>query len=185
MSLVRGASILFIFSKNKLSSSVQSLSNVQLFSTPWTEAHQASQSITNSRSLLKLMFIEFTRSNYLILCRPLLLLPSVFTSIRVFSNESALHIGLPKYWSFIFSISPSNEYSGLISFNEPVFRFIYFFFCFFDLFISALIFIISLFLLIFHFICSSFLVASVVSLGCLLVMALVSWDKSALLYFAS
>ena len=173
MSLVKGASILFIFSKNKLFISFQSLSNVRLFLTLWTEAYQASQSITNSRSLLKLMLIKFMRSKHLILCRPLLLLPSIFPSIRVFSNESGLHIRLPKYWSFSFSISPSNEESGLISFNEPAFSFISFFLLF-DLFISALIFIISLFLIIFHFVCASFLVASVVRLGCLLVIALVS-----------
>ena len=111
-----------------------SLSSVQLLScvwlTPWTAACQASLSITNSQSLFKLMSIESVmRANHLILCHPLLLLPSVFTSIRVFSSESALDIRWPKYWSFSFSISPSNEYSGLISFNEPVFRFI-FFFCF-------------------------------------------------------
>jgi len=96
-------------------SSVQSLSHVQLFATPWTAAYQASLSITNSQSLLKLMSIESVMSsNHLILCGPLLLLPSTFPSIRVFSNESALHIRWPKYWSFSFSISPSNEYSGLI-----------------------------------------------------------------------
>ena len=89
-----------------------------LFLTPWTAAHQASLSITNSQNLLKLMSIEFVMpSNYLILCRPLLLLPSIFPSIRVFSNESVLHIRWPKYWNFSFSISPSNEYSGLISFR--------------------------------------------------------------------
>ena len=99
-------------------SSVQLLSHVQLFATPWTAAHQASLSITNSQNLLKLMSIESVMpSNHLILCRPLLLLPSIFTSIRVFSNESALHIRWPKYWSFSFSISPSNEHSGLISFR--------------------------------------------------------------------
>ena len=99
-------------------SSVQSLSRVQLFATPWTAACQASLSITNSRSLLKLMSIESVMpSNDFILCRPLLLLPSIFPSIRVFSNESALCIRWPKYWSFSFSISPSNEYSGLISFR--------------------------------------------------------------------
>ena len=99
-------------------SSVQSLSRVRLFATPWTAARQASLSITNSRSLLKLMSIELVMpSNHLILCHPLLLLPSVFPSIRVFSNESVLHIRWPKYWSFSFSISPSNEYSGLISFR--------------------------------------------------------------------
>ena len=97
-------------------SSLQSLSRVQLFATPWTVAHQASLSITNSQSLLKLMSIEsMMPSNYLILCHPLLLLPSVIPSIRVFSNESVLHIRWPKCWSFSFSISPSNEYSGLIS----------------------------------------------------------------------
>ena len=96
--------------------SVQSLSRVQLFVTPWTAARQASLSITNSRSLLKLMSIESVMpSNHLILCRPLLLLPSIFPSIRVFSNESVLHIRWPKYWSFSFNISPSNEHSGLIS----------------------------------------------------------------------
>jgi len=99
-------------------SSVQSLSHVQLFATPWTAACQASLSITNSWSLLKLMSIELVMpSNHLILCRPLLLPPSIFPSIRVFSNESVLCIRWPKYWSFSFSISPSNEYSGLISFR--------------------------------------------------------------------
>ena len=98
--------------------SVQSLSHVRLFATPWTAAHQASLSITNSRSLLKLMSIESVMpSNHLILCHPLLLQPSIFPSIRVFSNESVLHIRGPNYWSFSFSISPSNEYSGLISFG--------------------------------------------------------------------
>ena len=98
--------------------SVQSLSRVQLFATPWTEACQASLSIINSRSLLKLMSIELAvPSNHLILCCPLLLLRSIFCSIRVFSNESVLHIRWPKYWSFSFIISPSNEYSGLISFR--------------------------------------------------------------------
>ena len=97
---------------------VQLLSCVQLFVTPWTAAHQASLSITISRSLLKLMSIDLViPSNHLILCHPLLLLPSVFPSIRVFSNESALHIRWPKYWSFSFIISPSNEYSGLIFFR--------------------------------------------------------------------
>ena len=97
-------------------SSLQSLSRVQLFGTPWNVAHQASLVITNSQSLLKLMSIEsMMPSNYLILCHPLLLLPSVIPSIRVFSNESVLHIRWPKCWSFSFSISPSNEYSGLIS----------------------------------------------------------------------
>ena len=98
--------------------SVQSLSHVQLFTTPWTAACQASLFITNSRSLLKLMSIESVMpSNHLILCHPLLLLPSIFPSIRVFSNESVLPIRWPKYWSFNFSISPFNEYSGLISFR--------------------------------------------------------------------
>ena len=97
---------------------VQSLSCVQLFETPWTTACQASLSITNSLSLLKLMSIESVMpSNHLILCRPLCLLPSIFHSIRVFSNESVLCIRWPKYWSFSFSISPSNEYSRLISFR--------------------------------------------------------------------
>ena len=96
--------------------SVQSLSQVQLFVTPWTGAHQASLSIANSRSLLKLMSIESVMpSNHLILCRPLLLLPSIFPSIRVFYSESVLPIKCSKYWSFSFSISSSNEYSGLIS----------------------------------------------------------------------
>ena len=86
--------------------------------TPWTAARQASLSITNSWSLLKLMSIESVMlSNYLILCRPLLVLPSIFPSIRVFSNESALHIRWPKYWGFSFNISPSNEHPGLISFR--------------------------------------------------------------------
>ena len=99
-------------------SSVQSLSCVWLFVTPRTVAHQSSLSITKSRSLLKLMSIEsVTPSNHLILCHPLLLLPSIFPSIRVFSNELVLCIRWPKYWSFSFSISPSNEYSGLISFR--------------------------------------------------------------------
>ena len=97
--------------------SVQSLSYVQLFVTPWTAAHQASLSITNSRSLLKLRSIELVMpSNHLILCHPLLP-TSVFPSIRIFPNESVLHIRWPQYWSFSFSISPSNEYSGLISFS--------------------------------------------------------------------
>ena len=99
-------------------SSIQSLSRVQLFATPWTAARQASLSITNSQSLPKLMSIESVMpSNHLILCHPLLLLRSIFPNIRVFSNESALRIRWPKYWSFSFSISPSNEYSGLISFR--------------------------------------------------------------------
>ena len=101
----------------KTISSAQSLSHVQLFVTPWTAAHQASLSITNSRSLLKLMSLESVMpSNHLILCCPLLP-PLIFSSIRVFSNESVLHIRQPKYWSFSFSISPSNEYSGFIFFR--------------------------------------------------------------------
>ena len=97
-------------------SSVQSLSHVQLFVTPWTAACQASMSITNSQSLLKLVSIELVMpSNHLILCLPLLLLPPIPPSIRVFSNESALCIRWPKYWSFSFNISPSNEHLGLIS----------------------------------------------------------------------
>ena len=99
-------------------SSVQLLTHVWLFVTPWTTACQASLSITNSQSLPKLMSIEMVMpSNHLILCRPILLLPSIFTNIRVFSNESALHIRWPKYWSFSFSINPSNEHTGLISFR--------------------------------------------------------------------
>ena len=98
-------------------SSVQSLSCIQLFATLWTAARQASLSITNSRSLPKSMSIESVMpSNHLILCRPLLL-PSIFPSIRVFSNEPALHVRWPKYWSFSFNISPSNEHPGLISFR--------------------------------------------------------------------
>ena len=94
------------------------LSCVQLFATPWIAACQASLCITNSWSLLKLMSIQLVMpSNHLILCHPLLLLPSIFPSIRVFSNESVLCIRWPKYWNFSFSISPSNEYSGLISFR--------------------------------------------------------------------
>ena len=97
-------------------SSVESLSRVWLFATPCTAARQASLFLTNSRSLLKLMSIETGMPlNYLILCHPLLLLPSIFSSIRVFSNESVLCIRWPKYWSFSFSISPSSEYSELIS----------------------------------------------------------------------
>ena len=102
------------------SSSVQSLSRVQLFATPWTAACQASsrKSITNSRSLRKLMSIKSVMpSNHLILCHPLFIPPSIFPSIRVFSNESVLCIRWPKYWSFSFSIIPSNEYPGLISFR--------------------------------------------------------------------
>ena len=103
---------------NFVFSSVQLLSHVCLLATSWTAARHASLSITNSRSLLKLMSIESVMlSNRLILSRPLLLLPSVFSSIRVFSNESALHMRWPKYWSFSFSISPSNEHPGLNSFG--------------------------------------------------------------------
>ena len=102
----------------QLFSSVQSLSHVQLFATPWTAACWASLSITNSRSLLKLVSIESVMpSNHLTLCGPLFLPPSIFPSIRVFSNESVLHITWPKYWSFSFNISPSDEYSGLLSFR--------------------------------------------------------------------
>ena len=106
--------------KNKLTvtSSVQLLSHVLFFATPWSVVRQASLSITNSQSLFKVMSIESVMpSNRLILCHPLLLLPSIFPSMRVFSSESVLHIRWPKYWSFSVSISPSNEYSGLISFR--------------------------------------------------------------------
>ena len=96
-------------------SSVQLLSRVQLFGIPRTAVHQASLSITNSQSLLKLKSVM--PSNHLILCRPLLLLPSIFPSISIFSNQSALRIRWPKYWSSSFNISPSSEYSGLISFR--------------------------------------------------------------------
>ena len=99
-------------------SSVQSFSCVRLFPTSWTAARQASWSITNSQSLFKLRTIESVMPpNHLIFCHPLLLLPSIFPSIRVFSNELILHIRWPKYWSFSFNISPSNEYSHLISFR--------------------------------------------------------------------
>ena len=104
---------------------VQSLSCVRIFVTPWTAARQAFLSITNSQSLCKLMSIESVMpSNHLILCHPLLFLPSFFASIRVFSNEWALHIKWPKYWNFSFSFSPSNEYSGLISFRMDSLDFI-------------------------------------------------------------
>ena len=104
--------------KISLVSSVQSLSCVRLFATPWTAARQASLSITNSQSPPKPMSIELVMPcNHLILCHPLLFLPSIFPSIRAFSNESLLHIRWPKCWSFSFNISPSNEYSGLISFR--------------------------------------------------------------------
>ena len=108
--------------KITVSQSVQLLSHVQSFVTPWTAARQTSLSITNSQSLLKLMSMESVMPyNHLILCRPLLLLPSFFPSIRVFSNESVLHIRWPEYWSFSFSISPSIEHPGLISFRMDCF----------------------------------------------------------------
>ena len=107
-----------LFTWKLIFSSVQSLSRVRLFATPWTAARQASLSITNSWSLPKPMSIESVMpSNHLILCRPLLFLPSIFPSIRVFSNGSALRIRWPKYWSFSFNISPSSEHLGLISFR--------------------------------------------------------------------
>ena len=110
--------LLINISYHSVSVSVQSLSHVRLFATPWTAACQASLSIANSQSLLKFMSLEsMMRSNHLILCRPLLLQSSIFPSIRVFSDESVLCIRWPKSWSFSFSISPSNEYSGLISFR--------------------------------------------------------------------
>ena len=110
--------ICLIPSSHKKFSSVLLLSHVRLFATPQTVAHQASLSITNSRSILRLMSIESVMpSNHLILCRPLLLLLSIFHSIKGFSSESVLLIRRPEYWSFSFSISPSNEYSGLISFR--------------------------------------------------------------------
>ena len=100
----------------------QLLSHVQLFETPWTAAYQASLSFTISWSFLKLMSIESVMpSNHLILCHPLLLLPSIFPSIRVFSDERALHITWPKYWNFSFSVSSSSEYSGYISFRMDCF----------------------------------------------------------------
>ena len=99
-------------------SSVQSLTHIRLFATPWTAAHHASLSIAYSQSLLKLMSIESEMpTNHLILCHPFLFPPSIFPSIKVFSNESAVRIRWPKYWNFSFNISPSNEYSGLISFR--------------------------------------------------------------------
>ena len=108
----------YITKYNTQFSSVQSLSLVWLFATPWTAAHQASHSIINSQSPPKPMSIELVMpSNHLILCCPLLLLPSIFPSIRVFSNESALHIRWPKDWSFSFNISPSSEHPGLIKYN--------------------------------------------------------------------
>ena len=112
-----GARQIYVCSLQRISS-VQSLSRVRLFATPWTAARQAPLSITNSRRLLELVSVESVMpSSHLILCHPLLLSPSVFPSIRVFFSESALQFRWPKYWSFSFSISPSNEYSGLISFR--------------------------------------------------------------------
>ena len=109
--------MLFLLPKEKISS-VQSFSRVRLFVTPWTAARRASLSITNSRSLLRLMSTESVMpSNHLILCHPLLLLPSVFPSTRVFFNDSVLCIRWPKYWSFSFSISPSSDYSRLVFFK--------------------------------------------------------------------
>ena len=108
--------------KNDTVSSVQSLSHIWLFATLWTIARQASLSITNSQSLRQLMSIDLViPSNHLILCLALFLLPSIFPNIRVFSSESVLQIRCTKYWSFSFSISPSNEYSGLISFRKDWF----------------------------------------------------------------
>ena len=107
----------------RIFSSVQLLSRVWLFATPWTAAHQASLFITKCWSLLKLMSIESVMpSNHFILCHPLLLLPSIFPSIMIFSSESVLHIRWPKYWSFSYSISPSSEFSGLISFRSDWFH---------------------------------------------------------------
>ena len=109
----------WVDSSEAVSQSFQLLSHVRLFATPWTAARQASLSITNSQSLLKLMSIELVMpSNHLILCHPLLFLPSIFSNITVFSNESVLHIRWPKYWSFILSISPFSEHPGLISFRS-------------------------------------------------------------------
>ena len=108
----------YIWTWGRLSPSVQLFSRVWLFATPWTAAHQPSLSPTISQCWLKLMSIELMKlSNHLILCHFILLLPSIFPSIRIFSNESILCIGWPKYWNFSFSINPSNEYSGLISFR--------------------------------------------------------------------
>ena len=118
LSISSGYFQIFMVKRKYQFSSVQSLSCVQLFATPWTVAHQAFLSITNSWSLLKLMSIALVMpSNHLILCHPLLLSPSIFSSIRVFSKESVLHVRWPKYWSFRFSISPFNEHPGLISFR--------------------------------------------------------------------
>ena len=110
--------LMIFFQSSSQFISVQSLNHVQFFVIPWTAAHQSSPSITNFWSLLRLITIELVMpSNHFILCRPLLFPPSIFPSIKVFSNESVLHIRLPKYWNFNFSISPSNKYSGLISFR--------------------------------------------------------------------
>ena len=118
MSYSFGTNIIIEQTEYQFSSVTQSLSHVRLFVTPWIAARQTSLSITNSQNLLKLMSIELVMpSNHLILCRHLLLLLSLFPSIRVFSNESVLRISWPKYWSFSFSISLSNEYSGVISFS--------------------------------------------------------------------
>ena len=111
-----GCSVPCLENRQLLFSSVHSLSRVQLFAAPWIAAHQASLSITNSRSSLRLTSIESVMpSNHLILCRPLLLLPPILPSIRVFSNESTLRMRWPEYWSFSLRISPSNEYPGLTS----------------------------------------------------------------------
>ena len=116
--MLRKLTVSSLFILSITTCSVQLLSHVPLFETPWTAACQAFLSITNSWSLLKLMSIVSVKpSNHFILCHPLFLLPSIFPSIRVFSNESVLHIRWPEYWSFSFSISPSNEYSGLIFFR--------------------------------------------------------------------
>ena len=130
---------------NIQSSSIQSLGHVWLFATPWTAAYQASLPITNSQSLLKFMSNQLVMpSNHFILCHPLLLPPSMFPSIKVFSKESVLCIRWPKYWSFSFSISPSNEYSGLISFRMDWLYFLAvqgtlsFFFFFFFLILSCI-----------------------------------------------
>ena len=115
---LRGSRAVGVTQGRSSGASVQLLGYIQLFATPWTAARQASLSIANSQSLLKLMSTESVMpSNHVILCCPLLLLPSVFPSIRIFSNELALCIRWPKYWDFSFSIGPSNEYSGLISFR--------------------------------------------------------------------
>ena len=122
---VRAGSLVYLERHLVHGSSVQWLSRVQLFATPWIATRQASLSITNSQSLFKLMSIEsMMPSNHLILCHPLFLLPSIFPSIRVFSNELVLCIRWPRYWSFSFSISPSNEYLGLISFRIHWFDFL-------------------------------------------------------------